>query len=225
MTKRIRVTAVGTLGILVLASGCATKGQLRRSLAEQAAAHDAALQSQRQALESQLEAERNERVAADQQMAADVGALNSDLAGLRSDFGVRLAQLEEGLEFAVPVHFAFDAAEVKDDARPVLDRFAALVQRHYPGAMITVEGFADPAGPAAYNKRLSAQRAESVRTYLVSQGLADSQLRAVGYGEDRQVVPGAAGSAFGAEMNRRVVFVVETPRVAGVAVTSEDPTR
>lgn len=211
MSKRIRGTAAATLGILILASGCATKGQLRRGLEEQQAA---------------LERERAARMEADQRMEADVvalnadvGALHTDFAGLRNDYGVRIAQLEEGLEFAVPVHFAFDAAEVRPDLRPALDRFATLVQRHYPGAMITVEGFADPAGPAAYNRALSKRRAEMVRSYLVGMGIPEGQLRAVGYGEDRPVVPGAAGAASGAELNRRVVFVVETPRVAGVAVT------
>ena len=217
MSKRIRVTAVAALGAALLSTGCATKSQLRRGLEAQTAA----LEAQRAA----LEAERAERMAADERMAMEVEALNTDLAGLSSEFGVRIAHLEEGMEFAVPVHFAFDAAEVRDGARPALDRFASLVQRHYPGAMITVEGFADPAGPAAYNRRLSHRRAEAVREYLVAQGLIDGQLRAVGYGEERPVVPGAAGQASGAELNRRVVFVVETPTVAGVEVTSRPPSR
>lgn len=212
MSKRIRVTAVAGLGVVLLTAGCATKGQLRQGLEAQAAA----LEAQRVA----LEAERAERMAADQRMAMDVGALDSDLALLRTDYDVRIAQLEEGLEFAVPVHFGFDEAGLDERVRPALDRFSALVQRHYPGAMITVEGFADPAGSAAYNRGLSQRRAEGVREYLVSQGLPEGQLRAIGYGENRLVIPGAAGSASGAELNRRVVFVVETPRVLGAAVTS-----
>lgn len=215
MSKRIRGTAVAALGAVLFSAGCATKSQLRRGLEAQTAA----LEEQRAA----LEAERAERMAADQRMAADLGELNTDLAGLRSDYGVRIAQLEEGLEFAVPVHFAFDAAAVEDDVRPALDRFADLVQRHYPGAMITVEGFADPAGPTAYNRKLSHRRAEAVREYLVAQGVAEGQLKAVGYGEERPVVPGAAGRASGAELNRRVVFVVETPRVAGVVLSPRPP--
>lgn len=214
MSKHIRVTVAAVLGGVLFTAGCATKSQLRRGLEEQAAAQAAA-----------LEAERMERIAGDQRLAADVGAMNTDLAGLRTDFGVRIAQLEDGLEFAVPVHFAFDAAEVHDGVRPALDRFAELAQRHYPGAMITVEGFADPAGAAAYNRQLSRRRAEAVRSYLISRGLAAGQLRAVGYGEDRLVVPGAAGDASGAELNRRVVFVVETPELAGVAVNSRAPLR
>jgi peptidoglycan-associated lipoprotein len=212
MSKLIRVATVATIGAVLFTTGCATRGQLRRGLEEQ----NAALEAQAAA----LEAERAERLAGDRRLASDMGTLNTDLAALRTDYGVRIAQLEEGLEFAVPVHFAFDDADVQEDIRPALDRFAELVQRHYPGSMITVEGFADPAGPTEYNRRLSLRRADAVREYLVSTGLPDGQLRSVGYGEDRQVVPGAAGQASGAELNRRVVFVVETPDVASVDVVT-----
>ena len=184
------------LGLLVVSAGCATKSQLRRGLAEQSAA---------------LAAERDERIAGDQRLAGDLAGLRTELDGLKREFGTRITQLEDGMQFAVPVHFAFDRAAVTTDAQPVLDRFSAVVNKYYPGAKITVEGFADPAGAAEYNRRLSQQRADAVRQYLVQRGVAAQQLAIVGYGEDRQVVPGASGAESGAELNRRVVFVVETP--------------
>ena len=58
---------------------------------------------------------------------------------------------------------------------------------------------------------LSKRRADAVREYLVSKGMTDAQLRTIGYGESRQVREGAAANDEGAELNRRVVFVVETP--------------
>jgi peptidoglycan-associated lipoprotein len=205
---------IAALGIALLAAGCATKGQLRTGLAEQQAA---------------LEAERAERLAADQRIgtevervAANLEEFRTDLAAMSTEFGTKLTLLEEGMQLAVPVHFGFDQADVDGEANPVLDRFAQIVQRTYPQATITVEGFADPAGPAAYNKRLAQNRAEAVRAELIERGLPETQLRAIGYGEERQVVPGAAGSAFGAELNRRVVFVIETPpnADAGIPATS-----
>jgi peptidoglycan-associated lipoprotein len=45
----------------------------------------------------------------------------------------------------------------------VLDRFATVVKEYYPGALVTVEGFADPAGGEIYNLRLGQRRAEAVR--------------------------------------------------------------
>jgi outer membrane protein OmpA-like peptidoglycan-associated protein len=144
---------------------------------------------------------------------------------MTTEFGTKLTLLEEGMQLAVPVHFGFDQSAVEGDANPVLDRFAQIVQRTYPEATITVEGFADPAGPAEYNRRLAQSRAEAVRAELVKRGLPETQLRAVGYGEERPVVPGAAGAAFGAELNRRVVFVIETPSSAMTAAPTTSTMR
>jgi peptidoglycan-associated lipoprotein len=120
----------------------------------------------------------------------------------------------------MPVHFAFDDATVRAEDEAVLNRFAQVAQKYYPGALITVEGFADPAGSVRYNLDLSRRRAEAVKDYLSSQGLSN-ELKTVGYGKTRLVVPNAWGSETGAEQNRRVVFVIETRGEAGDAgVTS-----
>jgi outer membrane protein OmpA-like peptidoglycan-associated protein len=50
-----------------------------------------------------------------------------------------------------------------------------------------------------------------VKAYVASKGLDASLINAVGYGENRQVNDGAWGDQPGAELNRRVVFVIETP--------------
>ncbi|MEX2570865.1 MAG: OmpA family protein [Gemmatimonadota bacterium] len=207
--------SIAGMGVIIVVGGCvATTGQLERGLAEQRAA---------------LEAERVERMAADEAMAGDVQRVAGDMDGLRTElaaldneFGAKITQLEEGMQLAVPVHFAFDEAEVEAETEPLLDRFAALVQRHYPDAAVTVEGFADPAGGAEYNRALSQKRAEAVKAQLVERGLLETQLRAVGYGEERLVVPGAAGEAYGAELNRRVVFVIETPPTTALGVPAQE---
>lgn len=140
----------------------------------------------------------------------DVAGLRKELDQLRNDFQVKIEELENGLRFATPVHFEFDEAEVRSADRPLLDRFASVVQRYYPGSKVTVEGFADPAGTVAYNKQLSRQRAENVRSYLVGNGgLSSDAVKAVGYGEDRQVRPGEMGPGASGWENRRVTFVVE----------------
>jgi peptidoglycan-associated lipoprotein len=213
MNRSVRVTT--TLLAAAALAGCATRAQLRRGLAEQQTA---------------LEAERSERMAADdqlrQQHTSDMAALRADLDSLRTQFDAKITMLEDGLQFDVPVHFGFDDAEVGPEATPVLDRFARVVQRYYPGSMISIEGFADPAGPAAYNQRLSLRRAQAVQTYLIGQGVPAEQLRTVGYGENRLVTPGAAASKPGAELNRRVAFVVETPPSAtlGTPTATDVPT-
>ncbi len=198
-----------------LATACVSKGTFRRSIADQNAA---------------LEQERQARIAADSTLMGDVSALRGDVAtlrkdldGLRSEFGAKITALEEGMRFALPVHFAFNDATVREDDVAALDRFAQVAQKHYPNSHITVEGFADPAGSQRYNKRLSTRRAESVRDYLVGKGMPREQLKAVGYGESRLVVAGAERDEPGAEQNRRVVFVIETGDVQGTGVATANP--
>lgn len=201
-------TAVLLLGSIATA-GCATKGALRDAMDQQDAA-----------LEAAIEAERAERMAADERLASQLAELRSDLDQMRADFSAEIEAVAEGLQFVLPVHFAYDEADVRPSDYPVLERFASIVNKHYPGSVVTVEGFTDPAGPAAYNKRLAQRRAEAVRSRLIDQGI-QAQLRAVGYGEDRLVVEGAAHDDPGAELNRRVVFVIESPSQASSMATSQ----
>lgn len=183
-------------------AGCASKGFVRQSIADERARTD-----------SSIAAERTARMAGDSTLSGDIqtqiASLRQDLDSLRSQFGAKITALESGLQFDMPVHFAFDDATIRDQDRPALDRFAKIAQKYYPGSVITVEGFADPAGSKSYNDKLSERRAEAVKAYLQSQGLTD-EVRSVGYGKSRLVVPGAQKDMPGAEQNRRVVFVIET---------------
>jgi outer membrane protein OmpA-like peptidoglycan-associated protein len=140
-----------------------------------------------------------------------IDALEKDLQSFRSEYQVSMERMQGMLKFNVPVHFEFDRAELREGDRPLLDRFAGVVKEHYPNAVITVEGFADPVGSTRYNQRLAQRRAESVKGYLVSSGgLGDANLRTVSYGEarNRQIVQGAGGPGEGLE-NRRVALVVD----------------
>jgi outer membrane protein OmpA-like peptidoglycan-associated protein len=182
----------------LVVQACATKGFVRNQVALSRAGSDSA-----------LVAERDARIAADNDMAARIVALRTDLDGLRTEFGAKITAMEDGLRFTLPVTFAFDDATVRSADRAQLERFARVASRYYPTSTITVEGFADPAGSQGYNLDLSRRRAENVRDALASLGLGGNPLRAVGYGESRQVTPGAAKDAPGAQGNRRVVFVIE----------------
>jgi outer membrane protein OmpA-like peptidoglycan-associated protein len=52
--------------------------------------------------------------------------------------------MENGMKFALPVTFAFNDANIRDEDRASLDRFAQVVGKHYSGTVVTVEGHADP---------------------------------------------------------------------------------
>lgn len=202
MSFDLRTVSLGLVTATLL-SGCATKGFVREQVGE---------------VRTELASERSERIAGDEALRTDIAAMRTELQGLRDEFGARITAMEDGMRFAFPVHFGFDDATVRPEDRAALERFAAVAQKYYGNSLITVEGFADPAGSAAYNQRLSEERAQNVRMLLVEQGLSDANLRAVGYGKTRLVSPESWGDQPGAEQNRRVVFVIET-RGTDVPVT------
>ncbi len=141
-----------------------------------------------------------------------VNALEQELAAFRSEYNVSMEKMKGAIKFNVPVHFDFDQAALRETDRPVLDRFASVVEEYYPNAVITVEGFADPAGSRAYNEQLGMRRAEAVRDYLTGNGtITNASFRTVSYGEaaDRQVVPGAQGPGDAGLENRRVALVID----------------
>jgi peptidoglycan-associated lipoprotein len=188
-------------------SACATNGRLTKEVNEQRALWDSERVA-RLAADSALTAE---QVATNANMQRDIASLRTDLTGLRTEFGAKIAEVAQGIQFAFPVHFAFNDATVRNGDTAALDRFASVVQKHYPGAHLTVEGFADPAGGQSYNVALSQRRALAVKQYVSAKGVDPSLINAVGYGKTRLVKSTASRDMPGAELNRRVVFVIETP--------------
>lgn len=213
--QKIRFAAMTVLAVSTL-SACATKGFVRKGLDEQRMALSTE-RSQRMAGDDSLRTKIDTEVGA---LRTDLNALRNDLGTLRNEFGARITAMENQVKFAMPVHFGFDDAAVRQQDEAALERFAQVASNYYKGANITIEGFADPAGSAAYNLRLSRERADAVRDFLVSKGLDGATLRTVGYGKTRLVKPGAKGDEAGAELNRRVVFVVETPAGMGTATVA-----
>jgi len=147
--------------------------------------------------------------ATDQKQQQQLDALTQEMQQRFAKYDAQIAEMGGRVRVDTAAHFAFNDATVRDEDKPLLDDFAKVIASHYPDATVTVEGFADPAGSAAYNRRLGTRRAEAVRDYLVNNGLSAERLRAVSYGEDanRQVDRGQSGDT-GAS-NRRVTLVVD----------------
>ncbi len=182
---------------------------------------DAQMAQLRQEMQSGDQASQAQTAQVDQKVTAMDGrvssleqktaALEQELQTLRSDFNAQIEQLKGQLSFDVPVNFEFNSADLRQQDQPVLTKFASVVKDFYPNAVVTVEGFADPAGSTAYNMRLGQKRASAVKDYLVQQGLSGDALKVVSYGEsrDRQIVPGAKGPGADGMQNRRVSLVID----------------
>jgi len=117
------------------------------------------------------------------------------------------------------VTFEFDSSRLTAESRPVLDDVAADLKK-YPRLQVELQGHTDSKGSDAYNLKLSNQRAQSVREYLLSQGVGAQQLIAKGYGESQPVADNKTEE--GRTENRRVVMqVLSNP--GDVKVEIEEP--
>ncbi|MDC0434134.1 OmpA family protein [bacterium] len=81
------------------------------------------------------------------------------------------------------IYFDYNSAAVTEDAATVLDSFIAQEKNRTTG--ISIFGFTDRSGSAAYNQQLAIQRATSVRSYLIQNGIDFTKIKALtGLGED-----------------------------------------
>lgn len=103
------------------------------------------------------------------------------------------------------VLFDFNKYSLKEDAKVKLAKLSGIILSH-PGLNLTVEGYTDNIGTEQYNQKLSEQRADTVRDYLIGQGLSPQTVNAVGYGEQYPVA--SNNTSAGRAMNRRVQIVV-----------------
>ena len=110
-------------------------------------------------------------------------------------------------EFVVLDHVEFEtgSANLKSESHSLLDQVTLLVKQN-PDVKIQVEGHTDSQGDADMNQRLSQQRAESVRRYMIDKGVSGDRLEAKGFGESKPLESGDSYEAMAA--NRRVGFVV-----------------
>ncbi len=76
------------------------------------------------------------------------------------------------------------------------------ILNEYPNAKFTVEGHTDSVGSASLNQKLSESRANSVRDFLVKEGIGADRLTAIGYGEDKPIATN--NTRAGRTQNRRV---------------------
>ena len=93
------------------------------------------------------------------------------------------------------IYFDFDSFTIKDEFRPVVEAHA-----RYLGAnklrKVVVQGNTDERGSREYNLALGQKRSEAVRRSLISLGVADAQIEAVSFGEEKPKATGTDESAF-----------------------------
>ena len=126
--------------------------------------------------------------------------------GLLKDLNAEVRGREVHISMSADVLFDFDKAELRKEARPELEKVAAVL-KEYPNATARIEGHADGKGDAAYNQKLSERRAEAIRKWLENEGVKTS-LSSKGWGKTKPVAPNTRPDGKddpeGRQKNRRV---------------------
>jgi outer membrane protein OmpA-like peptidoglycan-associated protein len=165
--------------------------------AEAEKAHQAAVESDK--LREQAEKEKQEMRARLLQQLNGVLATRDTARGL-------IANMSDVL-------FKTGSYELLPGARERLAKVSGIVLA-YSGLRLAVEGHTDSIGSDEYNRKLSEQRAEAVRNYLVQQGISSDSITASGFGKSEPVA--SNDTPEGRQQNRRVELVVSGTAIGNV---------
>lgn len=102
------------------------------------------------------------------------------------------------------IYFEYDSSEIRGDDLQTVTAHAAYLAR-YKNARVRLEGHTDERGSREYNIGLGERRAQTVRRALLLQGVTESQVTTVSYGEERSAAEGDDEAAY--SKNRRVELV------------------
>ncbi len=222
----IRCALFVAAGLLILGSGCATKGYVDNEI-------DKALDAEMTLVRQDIETNRT-----------DISALKDNVHNLQSDLTANqeeisdlkagglppaeetmtpsegamarasgAGKLSKGIllyEVTVSDHsvlFAYDRSDLSDEAKAAIDAFAEVLITENRDVYIEIQGHTDDVGSRKYNLELGRDRAEAVLRYLhLKHGIPLHRMSAFSYGKSNPVVEN--DSADNRAKNRRVVLVV-----------------
>jgi outer membrane protein OmpA-like peptidoglycan-associated protein len=185
----------------------------------------AATQSSLDTTQAQLVDQKNvvanqkSQLAVERQRAQDAERRAADaMAALASIATVKQETRGTVITLSGAVVFASGQSELLPGASAKLDQVATALSQSDPKTQIVVEGHTDSRGSAEMNQNLSNARAEKVRGYLVSKGVAAERIVSQGVGPSRPVADNE--TAEGRANNRRVEIIVKAAQSASAPVSS-----
>jgi len=185
-----------------LADARAATSEAKERAATARAEAAAETQKELRAARERLDSERQARKAAEQRMR---DALNN-LATVAANVAVK--NDTRGTVITIPgnVLFASGKADLLAGAKQELNKVAEAL-RDSTGRHIDINGYTDSTGSQEKNQKLSQDRADHVRDYLVSQGIPEANVTAKGFGPTEPIADNKTDA--GRAMNRRVEIIVE----------------
>lgn len=140
----------------------------------------------------------------DEAAAAAAAAAAAEAEARRSQAEMEAAELQRTQEAAAAIgnvfYFEFDSANLNSASISALNAHIALLQRQ--DSSVRLEGHSDERGTREYNMALGERRANSVRDYMVANGIAAHRIESISYGEERPIAYGTGESNWA--QNRRV---------------------
>jgi uncharacterized repeat protein (TIGR01451 family) len=115
---------------------------------------------------------------------------------------------EKKIEITEQVKFVSGKATIETSSYPLLDEVAGIMKEN-PAVRVRIEGHTDNVGRASVNLKLSKQRADAVRDYLLARGIQGDRMIALGLGDSKPIAANDTGA--GRATNRRVEFNIEQP--------------
>ena len=134
-------------------------------------------------------------------------AVEDVTTGLYEEGG--MAYLDKNMTVPAKIYFNYDQYLITDMAQNTLDIQVAWMDEN-PDKYILVEGHCDERGTREYNLALGERRANAVREYLSSMGIADGRLNVVSYGKERPDAEGSFSDSW--QKNRRSVTTIDVDR-------------
>jgi outer membrane protein OmpA-like peptidoglycan-associated protein len=109
------------------------------------------------------------------------------------------------------VSFTSGKADLRPAAMDILKRLVTFLAKYHDHS-VSIQGYTDSVGNEGDNQELSERRANSVKAYLVAQGIDSTRLLAVGKGQSEPIAGNDSRS--GRQQNRRVTVIIEDPPAA-----------
>jgi len=106
------------------------------------------------------------------------------------------------------IYFQQNKANIKKESYKLLNNLAETMQKNCLEDVIVIEGHTDSNGKKSYNLKLSTKRANSVKNYLIKQGVKAMRIETIGYGESRPIASNETQN--GKKRNRRIEFKIKT---------------
>ncbi|HEY0308245.1 MAG TPA: OmpA family protein [Acidobacteriaceae bacterium] len=179
-----------------------------QSQAQAAAAAKAQADADRARAEAAAAAANSQAAAAQSAAQASIEQAKQAREKLRAQLNAVLQTTENARGLIVNMSdVLFDTGKytLKSGTQVTLAKVSGILQA-YPGLKLQVEGYTDSVGGDDYNQKLSENRANAVRDFLIKQGVGADSISATGYGKTKPVADNA--TAAGRAQNRRVQLVV-----------------